>query len=366
MATYKVLQDIEAEDKFLGPLSLKQFIYASISVVCGYLSFLALTKGIWIIAAIFSPVITFGIFLAWPWAKDQPTEIWLLAKIRFFLKPRRRIWDQSGLKELVTITVPKKIEKHLTDGLSQYEVKSRLHALANTIDSRGWAVKNINVNLFSQPSYVLNQTDSDRLIDPTTIPQDLPNYDSSAVIDILDEQNSPTAQNFSQMMAKSNDLHRQQISTKMSGALSGSNIPNTQQPNTQDNWFIGQNPKDDQNLSNSAKPYPTLEGTINSQSKDEEALLEKIHEFKSQPNPANYHERNIKPKHQNDQKSSHKRKSGVDNSNHTTDQVISTPTPDPAILNLANNDDLSVATIARQAEKNRKLTTDDEVIITLR
>ncbi len=33
MATYKVIQDIEAEDKLLGPLSLRQFIYAVIVVL---------------------------------------------------------------------------------------------------------------------------------------------------------------------------------------------------------------------------------------------------------------------------------------------------------------------------------------------
>jgi len=40
MATYKVIQDIEAEDKLVGPLTLRQFIYAAIAAICGYLSFL--------------------------------------------------------------------------------------------------------------------------------------------------------------------------------------------------------------------------------------------------------------------------------------------------------------------------------------
>ncbi len=40
MATYKVLQDIEAEDKILGPLSLRQFIYGLITVFFLYLCFI--------------------------------------------------------------------------------------------------------------------------------------------------------------------------------------------------------------------------------------------------------------------------------------------------------------------------------------
>ncbi|MGH7158305.1 MAG: PrgI family mobile element protein [Candidatus Saccharimonadales bacterium] len=33
MATYKVIQDIEAEDKILGPLTLRQFIYAGVAAI---------------------------------------------------------------------------------------------------------------------------------------------------------------------------------------------------------------------------------------------------------------------------------------------------------------------------------------------
>ncbi len=44
-----------------------------------------------------------------------------------------------------------------------------------------------------------------------------------------------------------------------------------------------------------------------------------------------------------------------------------TPTPDPAILQLATNNDLNVATLARQAEKKRENNLPpDEVVISLR
>src|SRR5580704_13538668 len=148
MATYKVIQDIEAEDKLVGPLSLRQFIYAAIAALCAYLSFVSLTKGAAFLLVIFVPVMLFTGFFAAPLGGDQPTEVWALAKIRFFIKPRRRIWDQSGVKDLVNITVPKKIEKAFSNGLSQSEVHSRLRALASTIDSRGWVIKNVNANLY--------------------------------------------------------------------------------------------------------------------------------------------------------------------------------------------------------------------------
>ena len=44
-----------------------------------------------------------------------------------------------------------------------------------------------------------------------------------------------------------------------------------------------------------------------------------------------------------------------------------TPPVDPAIISLANNDDLNVATLARQANKaNEQRPSDDEVVISLR
>ncbi|NDG30951.1 PrgI family protein, partial [bacterium] len=46
MAVYTVPQDVEADDKFVGPLSFKQFIFIGIGAIAGYLSFLAL-KGFW-------------------------------------------------------------------------------------------------------------------------------------------------------------------------------------------------------------------------------------------------------------------------------------------------------------------------------
>ncbi|MGH7193938.1 MAG: PrgI family protein, partial [Candidatus Saccharimonadales bacterium] len=102
MATYKLIQDIEAEDHILGPLTLRQFIFAMLAAFCLYICFIAVTKHFPVLLAIFLPPALFFTFFAFPWGRDQPTEVWALAKLRFFFKPRKRIWNQSGLKELVT------------------------------------------------------------------------------------------------------------------------------------------------------------------------------------------------------------------------------------------------------------------------
>lgn len=221
MAVYKVIQDIEAEDKLLGPLTLKGFIYAIIAGTLAFINFKVLVSGglgafRWVLILVFAvPMLLFAV-LASPLGREQPTEIWLLSRVRFFLKPRGRIWDQSGINHLVTITVPKKFERHLTKDLSQTEVTSRLEALAKTMDSRGWAVKNVNVNLSHIPGYLEGESgDSDRLIGASSMPQAAPIVDVHAADDILDEQNNPAAQKLEGMMKQKDVERKREVSGKM-------------------------------------------------------------------------------------------------------------------------------------------------------
>jgi hypothetical protein len=64
MAVYKVIQDIEAEDKLLGPLTLKGFIYAMIAGTCAYINFRLLMVGTplkWVFILMFAmPMILFS------------------------------------------------------------------------------------------------------------------------------------------------------------------------------------------------------------------------------------------------------------------------------------------------------------------
>lgn len=246
MATYKVIQDIEAEDKLLGPLTLRQFIYAGACVIFLYLSFLAVTKGAPFMIVIFLPLAAIGGFFAWPWSRDQPTEVWALARIRFMVKPKVRIWNQSGVKELVTITAPKKIVQVYSNGLSQNEVQSRLKALADTIDSRGWAVKNVNVNMYGQQQ-MQAVPDSDRLIDMAALPQQVPDFELQASDDIM-EESSPVARQFDSMIAASTKAHREEILEHLQGvdkpepakATQGT-AGQTEEQRANNYWFLNQN-----------------------------------------------------------------------------------------------------------------------------
>ena len=370
MATYKVIQDIEAEDHILGPLTLRQFIFALITAFFLYLSFVVVSKGAPFLLAIFVPPALFTGFFALPIGKDQPTEVWALAKLRFFFKPRKRIWDQSGINELVTITVPKRVEINLTNGLSQVEVRSRLSALANTIDSRGWAIKNVNVNLYTRQSQLGLGNDSDRLIDVSTMPQPVPDYDILAADDILDERSNPIAQQFDQMINASSRAHHQQLINTMNGVRAEQAAQSPVAP--ENYWFLNQAPTPPPNgqavfaQAQVVQPGPVIDDAAMPQpTAAEEALLDHIKAQTSTPQSYSAHMKTLQPL------------SARSATPTPVNQALTavpieplkpmTPTPDPAILNLASNNDLNVATLAREAYKVKNpQSPQDEVVISLR
>ncbi|MGH7234583.1 MAG: PrgI family protein, partial [Candidatus Saccharimonadales bacterium] len=212
---YKLIQDIEAEDHILGPLTLRQFIYGLIAGFLYYICFILITKHIAFLLLVFLPVALFLSFLAFPFKRDQPTEVWALAKLHFILKPKRRIWSQSGIKELVTITAPKKVDQHVTNHLSATEIQNRLQTLALTIDTRGWATKNVS-EVPDSPNSKYNE-DSDRLISPGSIPKPVPDYDVSTEADMFDDL-GPQAKHANDVISQSMKEHRQQLMTSL-GAL---------------------------------------------------------------------------------------------------------------------------------------------------
>jgi hypothetical protein len=236
MAVYKVIQDIEAEDKLLGPLTLKGFIYAAITVMLGFINFKLLVASSmgpvrWPFILILSlPMILFGV-LAAPLGREQPTEVWLLSRIRFFIKNHTRVWNQSGMNHLVTVTVPKKIERILTKNFSQTEVRSRLEALASTLDSRGWVIKDVPVNAASIPGYLRPATeDSDRLVGVSSLVTPAPISDIKPADDILDEQNNSTAQHFNELMQAAEAKRKDDVVNMLSVARGETGIPSSQAP----------------------------------------------------------------------------------------------------------------------------------------
>lgn len=141
MAVYKVPQDVEADDKLIGPFSFRQFIYLIIVAISIAMAW-GLSQLFIPLAIIPLPVIVFFAALALPLRKDQPMEAYLTAVVSFyFLKSRKRLWIPDGIDSFVTIIPPKDSERILTKELDQDEATRRLDYLAQLVDSHGWAIR---------------------------------------------------------------------------------------------------------------------------------------------------------------------------------------------------------------------------------
>lgn len=143
MASYKVPQDVEADDKLLGPFSFRQFIY--LMIVGGTIVLaVALFQIFPLLAIIPVPFAIFFTILALPLKKDQPMETYLAAIVSFYLKPNRRFWIPGQSESTILITAPKKVEENRVRDITQEEASHRLSFLANIVDTEGYAIKNAN------------------------------------------------------------------------------------------------------------------------------------------------------------------------------------------------------------------------------
>jgi len=303
MSVYKVPQDVEAEDKLLGPFSFRQFVFLIIAVI-GIAIAYGLSTILLPLAIIPVPIIIFFGALALPLKKDQPMEVYLAAVISFMLKPKKRLWQPDGIERLVEVIAPKVEEKTYGNNYDQAEVQRRLSYLANLVDSQGWSIRGVNNPNSSMRADLFNE--------------------GQAANDILDE-NSTTAQNINHLINQSDVRRRQEVIQKMQTGQSATPPP-TQTPQSSQ----PDNPTPATPLQ--MNPYPTMR----------QSVLNPVSERPAASAPAQ-----TQPT--------------------TTPQASVNEVP-PAIIELANNRDLSIETIAREAnriQQENKLS-DEEVVISLR
>lgn len=144
MAQYKVPQDVEADDKLLGPFTFRQFVY--LLIAGGLIALAVFFFNIFPVLVIIPvPFILFFLALSLPLKKDQPMETYLVALVSYYLKPRVRKWNPGQRESTIEITAPKIVtnEARVRD-ISGEEATHRLSFLADIVDSGGSAINNID------------------------------------------------------------------------------------------------------------------------------------------------------------------------------------------------------------------------------
>ena len=315
MAVYKVPQDVEADDKLIGPFSFRQFIYLIIVVMAIALA--------WGLAQLFIPlaivplpvILLFGA-LALPLRKDQPMETYMAAMVSFFLKPHHRLWDPDGIDSLIEITAPKMVEIQRIKNITQGEAERSFDYLAEIVDTQGWSVRGSGV-----------QAPNSAMISDAY-------FEAQQTQDIMDSNNA-MAQSFSQKLSQS-DARRHQDAMNM--MLGQTTVATQITPAVR--YF---------NDTTISTPTAAIDPNI-------------VQHFDFNPYPDEMQQTIINP---------------IDLPQRPIiGPSISAAKPAPStsekptaagIINLANNSDLSIETIAREANRiNRKQDFSEEVVISLR
>jgi hypothetical protein len=363
MAVYKVPQDVEADDKLLGPFSFRQFIYL---LIVGGALFLAwgLSRLFVPLAIIPLPVVLFFGILALPLRKDQPMEIYMAAIVSFYLKPRRRLWVPDGIESLVEITAPKVVELQRTKDLSQHEAEQRLSYLADIVDTGGWAVRGV----------AMPEANSAMRTDAF--------FEAQQTVDMLDEQGG-VAQSFETMITQSDAKHRQEIVARMAQAQSAPAPYSAPQPVAApqyvDPYAILQStePAVSPAVSSYTSTQPVIDPYTSLQPVTAEAApeLSDVH-VDYNPYPTAMHQTVVRPMDEQPQAPVVTAPQSQPASEPTPLPQVQRPTEkqaseeplSPDIINLAHNADLSIETIAHEAERIRHKEQSDEgeVIISLR
>lgn len=320
MAVYKVPQDVEADDKLIGPFSFRQFIYLIIAVIGIALGW-GLSQLFLPLAVIPIPIVLFFGTLALPLRKDQPMEIYLAAVVSFYLKPRKRLWKPDGIQSLVEITAPKVIEIQRSKNLSESEAQQRLSYLADIVDTGGWAVRGV-----AQPNSAM-QSDA--------------YYEAQQTEDVLDT-NSGVAQSFGSMIDQADARRREDMIQRMRQAPP-SPVSVAPTPLAVPDPYASLAPT----LTEAADPHVTFNPYPNS---IHQTVIQPLEEQAQQPQ-ALIIPPGQTPITQNQQAT-------------TSEKVVS-----PDIISLANNPDLSIETIAHEANRihqKEESLPEDEVVISLR
>lgn len=329
MAVYKVPQDVEADDKLIGPFSFRQFIYLIIAAIAIAIAW-GLSQLFIPLVVIPLPVIVFFGALALPLRKDQPMEIYLAAVVSFYLKPRRRLWQPDGIQSLVEITAPKVEEVRRSKDLSQSEAEQRLSYLANIVDTGGWAVRGV----MTPETNSAMQTDAF--------------FEAQQTEDVLDDSGG-VSRNLDAMITQADARRREELVAKISQAP-------IEPPAVQPVRAVVDAPD----------PYAAL-APMSPAPSNQPPVSAGDPQIAFNPYPAAIHQMVINPPAEPALAPPAPAASAtpaVNPAPSTSEKVVS-----PDIINLANNSDLSIETIAHEAHRihqKEEKSMDEEVVISLR
>ncbi|MDO8558650.1 MAG: PrgI family protein [bacterium] len=136
---YNVPQFIEVEDKIIGPLTMKQFLWLLMGGGIVFILYFTLKFGVWVLASLF----IMGIFSALAFFKiyNMPLHAFIGSFMRYSLMPQIFIWQKKAEGPLREVPERVIFEDALRAAIPQKPrpQQGRIRALAWQLDMKGEA-----------------------------------------------------------------------------------------------------------------------------------------------------------------------------------------------------------------------------------
>lgn len=324
MANYKVPQDVEAEDKLLGPFTFRQVVY--LMIAAGLIALGVLLFQLFPLLSIipFLPALLF-IVLSLPLKKDQPMETYLAALVSYHLKPRKRLWVPGQRESSILITAPKiDVEESRVRDITGEEATHRLSFLADIVDSGGHAIRNTG-----------------------PMRDDLA-AEANATTDMFE---AGQFSNIDVAIKKDAENHHREVLENMRAAIEKNESITTS----------GETPKISRRFEAPAPEPPKAETPKEAPEKTRENLANPTTPIIQKPN---YNSPVVVVPNSKDT-GKPRTPAPIEQPVAESHESVSTNQPKQDIIELANNPDFSVATIAKQAKRINERKDDGEVFISL-
>lgn len=136
--TTKIPQNIDKEDRVVGPLTLKQFLYLLGGAATTFLAYQYYAIGYLFFTEfvlIGLVLMTFAVMLAFAKINGRPFITFLAAIGSFIVTPKRRLWNKDNPAEKLIVDLPP-IAK-TSQPTAKTINKSQLEQLANILDTGG-------------------------------------------------------------------------------------------------------------------------------------------------------------------------------------------------------------------------------------
>ncbi len=134
MTQYQVPQFIDIEDRIIGPLTLKQFLYLAFAGAILFVLWFILNFYFWLVLAI--PIIALSSAFAFLKINDRPFVYFFLSFINYYLKPKLYIFSAAHLETKRECPAKAPEETVASKVPPQKVTRSKLKELALSLDTR--------------------------------------------------------------------------------------------------------------------------------------------------------------------------------------------------------------------------------------